>query len=886
MKGNTTLKGIIVLLMLFSTFIFSSSVEAKPILGVNYYGESLMGRNGINYIPRTAQETASDLDHIKEISNHLKIYMNPFVPQNIVRIEQILQLANARDMHTVVNMMVDDRQLDDTNWDDYSALVVDVCARLDGQTDEILVGNEIILRSSLTKFEIKDRVVELIDDCEQVFSGQVSYEEFWWAHDAWLGYTGRIYLMQYEGLSLFQKHTQIMENAFGANAIVGEWGEDLQDEGIQRDENWQREQIELRYNILSQTSTPVAYIFAYREQSWNAFGIVRPNGEERPVWNYLKSLGFGTGSVTPPSTNTTTPTNTTNTTNTTSPTNTTTPPANTTNTTTNTTSPPVVVPPSNGDTTTVYVSSSFMEDFNAVFVCHSEGFTPTKYSWDFGDGSPVVVRSVNDVYHSFPANGTYTVTCTASNSAAQETGGLTINVNGRAEGLSIMQEVTPLSNNNYNLNCEAIGYQPGYCQKITSPNGFSFDWGCTTGSPGYSNLGITLVNAGEYTLTCTTFPDSKQMESYYDEGQTYHVDACKNGGCTISRNMQFNVSSTGNIISNTSSALNTSFPSSISTNTSANPLPTNPQVNPPSTSNRRSSGSRSIIQSSNFSNISNSSNISTTTSFNNTPSNKLNVIKELILSGIISNPNATNALRSTINDDGNNLSNSSNVNTPLVQNGSNQSNPNPLSSPNDSNNLITGLATDENSDSNSTNSSGSILNMLSNIPTWLWILLGFIVIIVLTIAIISGSSKKDTKDFGDIYPVDNLEGIKQAHKEKLKENNVFNSKELLETNTAPLANNLGVSESTVQSWQSMADLSRLRTITPKDAKLLHNAGIYSINQLSNYTPEELFSDLNKSLKKSRELDFLPSLPLAHEWIEDARRYQAETLEYLREEQTA
>jgi PKD repeat protein len=886
MNGNTTLKGIIVLLMLFSTIIFSTiifstSVEAKPILGVNYYGESLMGRNGINYIPRTAQETASDLDHIKQISNHLKIYMNPFVPQNVVRIEQILQLAEARNMHTVVNMMVDDRQIDATNWNAYSASVVDVCKRLDGKTDEILVGNEIILRSTLTKFEIKDRVVKLINDCDQVFSGQVSYEEFWWAHDAWIGYTGRLYLMQYEGLALFQKHTQIMENAFGANAIVGEWGEDLQDENIERDENWQREQIELRYNILSQTSTPVAYIFTYKEQSWNAFGIVRPNGQERPVWNYLKSLGYGTGGVTPPSTNTTTPpstntttppttntttppsTNTTNTTNTTTPTNTT----PSTNTTTNVTNPPVVVPPQNGGTTTAYVSSSFMADFNTVFVCHSEGFTPTKYSWDFGDGSPIVSRSVNDVYHSFSKNGTYTVTCTASNSAAQETGGLTVNINGRAAGLSIAQEVTPLSNNNYNLNCEAIGYQPGYCQKITSPNGFSFDWGCTTGSPGYSNLAINLPNAGEYTLTCTTFPDSKQIASFYTEGPTYHVDSCKNGGCTLSRNLQFAVSSSGNVISNSSSEVNSSLPL---TDTTTNP-PANTQ--PTSTPTRSSSSSSRIITVSSTNTSSNNS--------NNSSTNDSIIIRNTDINNNSTSDNTTIVITT---EEGNTTSNSSVVIIPVGQNGLNQSNEDILISSNESNNLITGLATD--SDSNSTNSSG-IFSVLSNVPIWVWLLLGFLLVLALTIAIISsGKSRKVNNDFGDVYPVDNMEGIEQVHKEKLKENDIFNTKDLLETRTAPLANNLGVSESTVQSWQNMADLSRLRTIDPKDAKLLHNAGIHNINQLSEYTPQELVSDLNRSVKDSQELLFVPTLDVAYQWIEDARRYQSAHLEYVREEQVA
>jgi hypothetical protein len=289
------------LLMVFLLVVsVSSIVSARPTLGVNYYGQSLMGTNGEKYIPRNIDQVASDMDHIKQISNHVKIYMNPFVSQNLPWNQQILQVAEDRGMHTVVNMMVDDRQLSNSNWNDYSSRVVSACAALNGKTDEILVGNEIILRSPMSKTEIKDKVVVLINDCKKVYSGEVSYEEFWWVYDVWIGYPGKIYLMQYEDLPIFQKHVKIMEEKFGSNARVGEWGEDLLDGSAEKDENWQKEQVELRYNMLAQTQAEVAYIFAYSEPSWNAFGITRPSGEERPVWQYLKSLGFGNGESTPP----------------------------------------------------------------------------------------------------------------------------------------------------------------------------------------------------------------------------------------------------------------------------------------------------------------------------------------------------------------------------------------------------------------------------------------------------------------------------------------------------------------------------------------------------------------------------------------------------------
>jgi hypothetical protein len=525
----------------FCVFALADPAAAGPTLGVNYYGESLMGANGIAYIPRTLPEIAYDLDQIHQISGNVKIYMNPFVDQNLPWVRQILQLAKQRQMYTVVNMMVDDRQLDDANWNAYSIRVTNACAALAGQADEILVGNEIILHSPLDKTDIKNRVVILINNCTQVFPGPVSYEEFWWVHDVWQGYPGKIYLMQYEDLPIFQQNTMIMDQMFGSNALVGEWGEDLLEGSIEHDENWQRDQIALRYNILSQTRTPTAYIFTYKEQSWNAFGIVRPDGAERPVFAYLKTLGFGVdGPIGPP--------------------------------------PP---PPPLPSSTTVHVVNTFMADLNAVFVCNANGFTPTAYSWNFGDGSSSLDRGVNDVYHSFSSNGTKTITCTASNGTINATGGITINVNGRGRGPALVQQVTPHSTT-YTLYCDAIGYKPGFCQQLTSTNGFSFDWGCTSGSPGFGNLSIDLGNDGQYTLRCVMhLLDSNQLPGYYDEGITYHADTCNapRGCVLVQANLQFVVGNgTQPVINDT---VNTTINTTVTNSTGSNQTTTNTTTEPP-----------------------------------------------------------------------------------------------------------------------------------------------------------------------------------------------------------------------------------------------------------------------------------------------------------------
>ncbi len=288
------------LILCLVALCFAPTAQAAE-LGVNYYHESMVSQTwGVPYIPRTTAQVGEDMTKIATISRHVKLYMNPFVDANLPWIQTIANIADQKGFHIVVNMMVDDRQLSDANWNAYSDKVVSACAALNGKVDVILVGNEITLHSPWSDQTIKDKVVALMDRCDAVYNGQISYEEFWYAKDVWYGYTQRpIYFMMYEGLSSFRSNVAELDSRFGANAVIGEWGEDSLDEGTDRGDWWQREQMILRWDAISNTRTPVAYVFALREPNWNAFGILRPDNLERPVWSFLASLGDGMTSQPP-----------------------------------------------------------------------------------------------------------------------------------------------------------------------------------------------------------------------------------------------------------------------------------------------------------------------------------------------------------------------------------------------------------------------------------------------------------------------------------------------------------------------------------------------------------------------------------------------------------
>ncbi|MBI2145199.1 PKD domain-containing protein [Candidatus Woesearchaeota archaeon] len=49
-----------------------------------------------------------------------------------------------------------------------------------------------------------------------------------------------------------------------------------------------------------------------------------------------------------------------------------------------------------------------------IFVCSARGFSPTTYTWDFGDGSNPLLSTNKDVLYQYDKPGSYTVNCSAA----------------------------------------------------------------------------------------------------------------------------------------------------------------------------------------------------------------------------------------------------------------------------------------------------------------------------------------------------------------------------------------------------------------------------------------------------------------------------------------
>jgi hypothetical protein len=70
----------------------------------------------------------------------------------------------------------------------------------------------------------------------------------------------------------------------------------------------------------------------------------------------------------------------------------------------------------------------FPQNKSYVFVCDVSGFTPTSYNWYFGDGQYQFNSPNQDVWHTYAANGTYNVSCTATNGTVTDSDTLQITV--------------------------------------------------------------------------------------------------------------------------------------------------------------------------------------------------------------------------------------------------------------------------------------------------------------------------------------------------------------------------------------------------------------------------------------------------------------------------
>jgi|GEM_PF-3807030 len=178
---------------------------------------------------------------------------------------------------------------------------------------------------------------------------------------------------------------------------------------------------------------------------------------------------------------------------------------------------------------TIAVLQSVSAEHNVVFSC-DPGFNATQFNWTFSDGSTFNKtdsadyqhkETLADVYHTFPGNGTYTVSCLATNGTSTASGTTDVTIVTRATPVEIAQapifnlvNITRLHGNTYSITCGAVG-----------ANTIAADWWLTGNGLWYmpngfweTTLTFTFNEQKNYSGYCDTAMDFTATSDYFNTG--------------------------------------------------------------------------------------------------------------------------------------------------------------------------------------------------------------------------------------------------------------------------------------------------------------------------------------------------------------------------------
>jgi predicted flap endonuclease-1-like 5' DNA nuclease len=173
----------------------------------------------------------------------------------------------------------------------------------------------------------------------------------------------------------------------------------------------------------------------------------------------------------------------------------------------------------------------------------------------------------------------------------------------------------------------------------------------------------------------------------------------------------------------------------------------------------------------------------------------------------------------------------------------------------------------------------------TNNSSWNWIIGGLILIALIALVtsfVVNTNREKSKKTvqvsrpnpFGDIHPVQDIEGIGSEYNKALLAMGIADTKQLWNANAAKVAKTTGAPLVSVKSWQNMAELAAIHDIGPQYAELLERSGIHNISQLRTCKPNQLLK-LVREKQKSINMNIQGNTPghaLVENWIDQARNH--------------
>jgi uncharacterized membrane protein len=157
---------------------------------------------------------------------------------------------------------------------------------------------------------------------------------------------------------------------------------------------------------------------------------------------------------------------------------------------------------------------------------------------------------------------------------------------------------------------------------------------------------------------------------------------------------------------------------------------------------------------------------------------------------------------------------------------------------------------------------------------WSYLPLAFVVVLAL-VAVVFGLLQRRKRH---LFPIVKVQVLDDEHVERLLDVGITDGIDLLYANRTTLAAKLGIKPTSLGRLRSVAELSLLKTVSPRHAEMLTEVGVTSIRELS-VAPPALVADAIHELELLHDVQPEPAedyTALCVEWTEDARVFFAES----------